>query len=82
MWGADRAELGAVGPTDRHGATSRAPTAPRNGCARRGAGRRRDDEPGPYASKRRKIVTAFCPPKPNPLIATVSTFAWRATSGT
>ena len=35
-----------------------------------------------YASKRRKIVTAFWPPKPKPLIATVSTFALRATSGT
>ena len=35
-----------------------------------------------YASKRRKIVTAFWPPKPKPLIATVSTFAVRATSGT
>jgi hypothetical protein len=35
-----------------------------------------------YASKRRKIVTAFWPPKPKPLIATVSTLASRATSGT
>jgi len=35
-----------------------------------------------YASKRRKIVTAFWPPNPNPLTATVSTFAFRATSGT
>ena len=38
--------------------------------------------PAAYASKRRKIVTAFWPPKPKPLIATVSSFASRATSGT
>ena len=38
--------------------------------------------PPGYASKRRKIVTAFWPPKPKPLIATVSSFASRATSGT
>ena len=46
-------------------------------AAFRAAGR----APG-YASKRRKIVTAFWPPKPKPLIATVSSFASRATSGT
>ena len=46
---------------------------------------RRSERPGAppaYASKRRKIVTAFWPPKPKPLIATVSSFASRATSGT
>ena len=37
---------------------------------------------GGYASKRRKIATAFWPPNPKPLTATVSTFASRATSGT
>lgn len=35
-----------------------------------------------YALKRRKIATAFWPPKPNPLIMAVSTRALRATSGT
>ena len=40
------------------------------------------DAAGGYASKRRKIATAFWPPNPKPLTATVSTFAWRATSGT
>lgn len=35
-----------------------------------------------YASKRRKIVTAFWPPNPKPFTATVSTFAGRATFGT
>ena len=52
------------------------------GLPRRGARLPRANRPGPYASKRRKIVTAFWPPKPKPLIATVSTFALRATSGT
>ena len=59
----------------------------RRRCAATERGR---DDPSPtgaansrgYASKRRKIATAFWPPKPKPLIATVSTFAVRATSGT
>ena len=38
--------------------------------------------PDRYASKRRKIATAFWPPKPKPLIIAVSTRALRATSGT
>ena len=36
----------------------------------------------PSTAKRRKIVTAFWPPNPKPLTATVSTFVSRATSGT
>jgi hypothetical protein len=34
-----------------------------------------------YSSKRRKIATAFWPPKPKPLIIAESTRFWRATCG-
>jgi len=37
---------------------------------------------GDYPLWRRKIATAFWPPKPNPLTITVSTFAFRAFRGT
>ena len=45
-------------------------------------GRPSADPRQPSTANRRKIVTAFWPPKPKPLTATVSTFVSRATSGT
>ena len=46
-------------------------------------GRSRANPPSaaPYASKRRKTTTAFCPPKPKPLMIAVSTFLARFTFG-
>lgn len=38
--------------------------------------------PPSQAWKRRKMATAFCPPKPKPLIIAVSTRVLRATRGT